>query len=76
MCSSTIGYLSPVEFERKVGKPGVHQTGSSSERVVENAGHMGDCVSNSLIGGPHEFLDLIATDSKSGSGLGSMRPKG
>ncbi|MCP2132796.1 UNVERIFIED_ORG: hypothetical protein M2187_008488 [Bradyrhizobium japonicum] len=29
---STIGYLSPVEFERKVGLayPGVHQTGSSS----------------------------------------------
>jgi hypothetical protein len=41
---STIGYLSPVEFEREVGKPGVHQTGSSSESVVERRSH-GEIVS-------------------------------
>jgi len=38
---STISYLSPVEFERKVGlaQPGVHQTGSSSGTMTFTALH-------------------------------------
>jgi hypothetical protein len=40
---STIGYLSPVEFERKPGlaQPAVHQTGSSSPISLMRTGAFG-----------------------------------
>ena len=46
---STIGYLSPVEFEHKVGlaEPGVHQTGSSSALIragSDRQRHMDGCI--------------------------------